>query len=136
MDGLRAIIAAHLPPALRAAWWRSVAATRLSPVATYLRGLTPGRVGLVLVICAILTVRQQSVCVAQLDCGIPDSRKLAESAYFLARQFLFSLPMLFSVTIADNLTTRTGQRTRLLALSAAVLLGAIVYAFAFHSTQP
>ena len=55
MDGLRAITVAHLPSAVRVAWSRSVDAIRQSPAANYLRGLTAARVGLVLLICAILT---------------------------------------------------------------------------------
>src|SRR5437879_5221814 len=105
MDGLRASIAAHLPPAMREAWSRSFGAIRGSRVAGYLRGLTPGRLGLVLLICAILTLRQKSVCVVQLDCGTPEM--LAESASFLVRQFLFALPMLVAVTVADNVTARS-----------------------------
>src|SRR5207244_9835119 len=52
------------------------------------------------------------------------------------RQFLFALPMLFAVTVADNVTTRSGQRVRILALSVAVMLGAIVYGLGFFYTQP
>ena len=136
MDGLPAIIAASFPPWVCAAWWRSVDAARLSPAAGYLRGLTPARVGLVMLICAIFTVRQLSLCVFQIGCGIPDGQTLAGFALFLARQVLFAIPMLFAVTIADNVTTRSGQRVRVLALAAAVLLGAIVYGVAFFYTQP
>src|SRR5437867_8159573 len=134
MDGLRASTAAHAPLALRVAWWRSIGAIRRSPVVGYLRGLTPGRLGLVVVICAILTVRQKSVCVVQLNCGTPEM--LAESASFVVRQFLFALPMLVAVTVADNLTARSGRRLRVLALSVAVLLGAIIFGLAVFYTQP
>src|ERR1700694_1100788 len=130
MDGLRASIAAHLPPAAHAAWSRRVGAIRRSPVAGYLRGLTAARVGLVLLICAIFTVRQLSLCLFEFGCGIPDGKTLTGWAYFLARQFLFALPMLLAVTVADNVTKRPGQRVRVLALSAAVVLGAIVYGLA------
>jgi len=109
---------------------------RFSPAAGYLRGLTPGRVGLVLLISVAFTVRQLSACVFQLSCGIPNGQTLAGFAQFLGRQFLFSLPMLFMVTIADNLTARSDARARILSLSAAVMLGAIAYAFAFLHTQP
>ena len=67
----------------------------------------------------------------QLVAASPTAPTLAGFAHFLARQFLFALPMLFAVTVADNATTRSGQRARVLALSAAVLLGAIVYGLAF-----
>ena len=43
--------------------------------------------------------------------------------------------MLLAVTVADNATARSGQRMRVLALSAAVLLGAIVHGLAFLHTQ-
>ena len=119
--------AARPPPPLRAAWWRSAGAIRLSPAGGYLRGLTLARVGLVLLICAILTVRQKS---------LPGVEPFAEFADFLARQFLFALPMLFAVTVADNVTTRSEQRVRVLTLSAGVLLGAIVYGLGFFYTQP
>src|SRR6266851_4133783 len=135
MYGLRAITADHLPRPLRAAWWRSVGAIGLSRAARYLRGLTVVRVGLVLLICVIFTVRQQGPCIFQIVCGLADAGTLAGFAYFLARQFLFALPMLFAVTIVDNVTTRSGQRVRALALSAAVLLGAIVYGLAFLHTS-
>ena len=136
MHGLRAINAADLPRALRAAWWRSVGTIRLSAAAGYLRGLTASRVGLVLMICAIFSVRQLSPCVFQIGCGIPDGGTLAGFVLFLARQFLFSVPMLLAVTIADNVTARTARRVRVLALAAAVLLGAIAYGLAFFYTQP
>ena len=77
MHGLRAFASADLLPILRAAWWRSLGAIKLSPAAGYLRGLTLGRVGLVLVICAILTVRQRTPCVFQVGCGMPDGQTLA-----------------------------------------------------------
>jgi signal transduction histidine kinase len=135
MDGLRAITATTALPPLRAAWWRRVGAIRVSPAAGYLRGLTAGRIGLVLLICAIYTARQLSVCVFQIVCSSPDYNTLAGFVQFLARQFLFALPMLLAVTVADNVTARSGQRVRILALSAAVLLGAIVHGLAFLHTQ-
>ena len=70
MDGLRATTATHLRPALRMVRWRSLSAIRLPAAAGYLRGLTIGRVGLVLLICAIFSVRQQSLCVFQIICGM------------------------------------------------------------------
>jgi signal transduction histidine kinase len=66
----------------------------------------------------------------------PHSGMLAGFAIFLGRQFLFALPMLFVVTVADNATTHSRRRVRVIALSAAVLLGAIVYGLAFFFTQP
>ena len=135
MHGLRSNDAAAPPPVTRDARANRAGAVHKSPAIGYLRGLTPGRVGLVLLICAALTVRQLSLCVFQVGCGIPNGQTLAGFAQFLGRQFLFSLPMLFAVTIADNLTVRSAARARILALAAAVLLGATAYAFAFLHTQ-
>jgi sensor histidine kinase YesM len=44
--------------------------------------------------------------------------------------------MLLAVTIADNVTAHSGLRVRVLALSAAVLLGAVAYGLVFFHTQP
>src|SRR5437016_5921200 len=98
-DRLRASTAAGLQCALRGAWWRSVGTIHKSPASGYLCGLTAARVGLVLLICTILTVRQKS---------IPGVESFAEFADFLGRQFVFALPMLFAVTVADNVTIRSG----------------------------
>ena len=136
MDELRAITADRLPSALGAAWRGSVDAIRLSLAAKHLRGLTLARVGLVLLICALFSARQQSLCIFQIGCGIPDGGTLAGFAHFVARQFLFALPMLFAVTVADNVTARSRQRVRIGTLSLAVLLGAIFHGLAFFYTQP
>jgi len=74
--------------------------------------------------------------VFQLTCGLPNGGTFAGFAQFVGRQFLFSLPMLLAVTVADNLTARSDARARISLLSAAVMLGAIAYAFAFLHTQP
>jgi sensor histidine kinase YesM len=136
MNGLGAIIVDHLPSAVRVAWSRSAGAIRQSPVAGYLRGLTAARFGLLLLICAMLTTRQQSLCLFQATCGPPNDGTVVAFGIFLARQFVFALPMLIAVTVADNMTTRSTMRVRVMALSAAVLLGAIVYGLAFFYTQP
>ena len=136
MNGPRSITAARLPPVLRAAWWRTVGASHKSPTTKYLRGLTVARFGLLLLICAMLTTRQHSLCVFQATCArLSGGGTLVGFGIFLARQFLFALPMLIAVTVADNMTTRSGQRVRILALAAAVLFGAIVYGLAFFYTQ-
>ena len=136
MYGLRPITAVHLPPIFHAVWWRSVGAIRLSPASGYLRGLTATRVGFVLLICALFTVRQQSLCIFQIACGLPDGGTFGGFVRFLARHFLLALPMLLAVTVADNWTARSGLRVRALALSTAVLLGAIVFGLGFFYTQP
>jgi len=127
MDGPSTITSVDLPSTSRAAWWRNAGAIQRSPAIRYLRGLTFTRAGLVLLICAILTVRQQS---------LPDAATYAKFVDFLARQFLFALPLLIAVTIADNATARAAPRVRILALSAAVLFGAFVYGLGFFYTQP
>jgi sensor histidine kinase YesM len=113
-------------------------------VRTYLRGLTPGRVGVVVLICAILTARQLMACHPH-RCAILGTQTLLEStawqimagsAQFLGRSVLWALPMLFAVTIADNATARARRGVRVSVLVAAVLLGAIVYGVGFWFTQP
>jgi signal transduction histidine kinase len=127
---------AAMRPALFARQVHRTGAIAAFPGARYLRGLTPGRVALVLLICAAFSVRQLSLCVFQINCGSPSGRSLAQLAQFLGRQFLFSLPMLVAVTVADNATARCTARVRIFAFAAAVLLGATAYAFAFLHTQP
>lgn len=111
---------------------------------TYLRGLTPGRVGLVVLICAILTARQLTAC-HPFRCNVLGNQTLldstvwqvvAGSAQFLGRSVLWALPMLFAVTIADNATARARRGVRVSVLVAAVLLGALVYGLGFWYTQP
>src|SRR5437016_8289758 len=67
---------AALRPSLHARWPHDTGAATELPVSRYLRGLTPVRLGLVLLICTALTVRQLSTCVFQLVCGIPDGQTL------------------------------------------------------------
>ena len=124
----------QLPAVLRLGWQTRRAFS--SRAGSLLCGLTPGRVGLVLAICAIFSARQQSLCVFQISCGLPDGGTLAGFSTFLARQFAFALPMLLMVTVADNATAHVQRRMRVLALSLAVLLGALVYGVAFFVTQP
>ena len=102
----------------------------------YLRGLTSGRVGIVLLVCVLFTLRQQSLCVFQMACGLPDGGTPVGIVRFLARVFLFAIPMLLAVTVVDNASARSGVRTRILSLSVAVLFGAVVHGLAFHYTQP
>jgi len=127
MDGPRALTSVDLPSTPRDDGWRNGGALRRWPSLRYLRGLTAARVGMVFLICAILTVRQQS---------LPYAETLAKFVDFLVRQFLFALPMLFAVTIADNATAHARPRLRILALAGAVLFGAGIYGLAFFYTQP
>ncbi|HEY2862791.1 MAG TPA: histidine kinase [Casimicrobiaceae bacterium] len=135
MHVFRAIITGPSAPSL-VALRRRDSATRTPNVARYLRGLTLGRVGIVLLICALFTLRQQSLCVFQMSCGMPDGGTPAGIVRFLARVFLFAVPMLLAVTVVDNATARSGERVRIVALSVAVLLGAAIHGTAFHYTQP
>ena len=134
MYGLRAVTAAHLPPISSAAWWRSVGAIRLAPADGYLRGLTLTRVGLVLLLCAALSMRQLSACVSINYVICFDT--LLGGNIFAGRRFLSALPMLLLVTIADNATARSNTYVRVGTFCGAVLLGAFAYALAFHYTQP
>jgi sensor histidine kinase YesM len=115
---------------------RSVGAIAVFPGIDPLRGLTLGRVALVLVICVALSVRQQSPCFFHLSCALPDGGTLAGVSRFIARHFVCALPMLLAVTAVDNATKRAGRSARVLALGLAVLLGAVAFGFTFFLTQP
>ncbi len=88
----------------------------------WLRGLTPGRFGLFLAVCALLTIRTIE--------GNPfdslDGWLLGRPIYF-ALELLFYLPTLIFVTIADNLSAESAPRQRIAALSAAVIAGGLMY---------
>src|SRR4051812_6866834 len=89
---------------LGAARGRSVGAIAVFPGIEQLRGLTLGRIALVLVICVAFGVRQQSPCFFQLSCALPDGGTLVGVTKFIARHFFCALPMLFAVTAVDNAT--------------------------------
>ena len=128
--------AACLPAALHAARLRIVSALSQLPTSEYLRGLTVTRLAFVLVICLMFSVRQQMVaCLTEVDCVL-DGKVVASLALVVARRFLFALPMVLAVTVADNMTARSATWARVLGLTAAVALGAAVYAPAFLYTQP
>ena len=61
---------------------------------------------------------------------------LAGSALFVGRRFVSALPMLILITMADNATTRSSTHARVGAFCEAVVLGAVVYALAFHYMWP
>ena len=136
MNGLRGFTDAYPALATWATWWHRLSAVYLVPARSYLRGLTAARVGLVALICAIFTARQLSNCIFATGCGIPDGNTPAGFALFLVRQILCALPMLFAVTIADNATIRSPSHVRIIALGAAVVLGATIYGAAFLYSQP
>ena len=136
--GLAAPRVFHLALGARLAWMGKL------PIGSNLRGLTPGRFGLVFLLSGVLSVRQWTICYP-FRCAALSNRSIADStpwelaaggAQFLTRQFLWALPMLFAVTIADNATARSSTRVRICAFVAAVLLGAAVYALGFYFTQP
>jgi hypothetical protein len=135
LRALHAITAVNLR-AFRTTLQRAAAAARTVNGAACLRGLTPGRVALVVLICAAITERQLSQCIFQIGCGIPDGHTLTGNVIFFARQLVFALPMLFLVTVADNVTNHAGRRLRVIALASAVLLGATLYGVGFFLTQP
>jgi sensor histidine kinase YesM len=136
MDRPNGVASVYVPRAWCTAWARSVGRTRLLPISGYLRGLSASRVALVLLICTLFTIRQLSLCVFQLGCGLPYGQTVAGFGIFLGRQFFASLPMLIAVTVVDNVTSRRGTRARILAFSTAVVSGAIVYGLVFLYTQP
>jgi len=140
MHGLRAVAAADIPQALGAAWWRRVGATQLAPRIASLRGLTINRVGLVLLLCVVLSARQMSACMS-LDSAacindVLGGQMIYGNALLIARRFLGALPMLVLISIADNVTARSGTGARVGMFCGAVLLGALSFAFVFSFTHP
>ena len=107
---------------------------------SYLRGLTPARVGVVLLLCTVLSARQLSACMSinAVACvnKLLGGNVLAGSALFVGRRFVSALPMLILITMADNATARSSTPARVGAFCVAVVLGAVVYALAFHYAQP
>ena len=107
---------------------------------SYLRGLTPARVGVVLLLCTVLSARQLSACMSinAVACvnKLLGGNVLAGSALFVGRRFVSALPILILITMADNATARSSTPARVGAFCVAVVLGAVVYALAFHYAQP
>jgi sensor histidine kinase YesM len=68
--------------------------------------------------------------------GLLGGHAFAGGTLFIGRRFLSALPMLILVTMADNATARSSTPARVGAFCGAVVLGAVVYALAFHYTQP
>jgi signal transduction histidine kinase len=131
MDALRATLG-RATPAWNHADERLRALSSRSPPLSLLRGLTVGRVGLVLLICALLSWRQIVSCVFEPSCN----QTLSGAAWFVTRHFLAALPLLLAVTIADNATAKSRTWMRIGALAAAVTVGAAVFGLAFLLTQP
>src|SRR5512144_1088967 len=102
MNALRAIAAAYAPSAVWASRRPHVAGIPDSAASWYLRGLTLGRVGLLLLLCAVLSMRQLSACmsinVACVD-NLLGGHLVAGTALFVARQFVSMLPMLLLITV-------------------------------------
>jgi len=92
-------------------------------IGPYLRGLSPARLGFVLLLSAMLVARQYSACYPS-SCGLAVGNYL-EDASFFARHFLSWIPMLLLVTVADNATADAAPRARLFGYAAAVVVGAV-----------
>ena len=103
-------------------------------IGPYLRGLSPARLGFVLLLSAMLVARQYSACYPS-SCGLAVGNYL-EDASFFARHFLSWIPMLLLVTVADNATADAAPRARLFGYAAAVVVGAVAYGLVFGFMQP
>src|SRR5215831_4977762 len=120
MNPLRANQWRVMPAWHRAEVWLRALSLR-SPPLSLLRGLSAGRVGFVLLICALLSWRQIVPCVFEPSwCLQPALKTLSGAAWFFTRHFLAALPLLFAVTIADNATAKSSTWVRIGALAAAV----------------
>jgi signal transduction histidine kinase len=86
----------------------------------WLRGITPMRLGLVAIVCLVFEFRQS----AGTDWHI------RSFFTFACLHFLASLPMLVLVNLADQRTAASTTRRRIVALSVAVISGAVIYAIA------
>ena len=90
----------------------------------WLRGITPLRLGLVAIVCLVFAVRQSA----------GTDWYLASCFMFAYVHFLASFPMLFLVNLADQRTAASTGVRRTVALSVAVISGAVIYAVAIFLT--
>ena len=88
----------------------------------WLKGITPGRCGLVALVCFIFAVRQGPY-------GALDAldQQLAETIGYAILNLGSSLPMLLLVNAAERRTRRSSDARRIFALAVAVLAGAVAY---------
>ena len=99
-----------------------------------LRGLTLSRMGLVAAICALANLRGVvNVWFHGAPAVLP---WLAHYVAVTANQFLMMFPLLLLVTIVDNLTANARTPLRVVALAAAVIAGAALFALAADLMDP
>lgn len=92
----------------------------------WLRGLTPARVGLLLAICLLFAAQaganalleEHEPILVWIEIVVEDTGEI----------FVFLLPTLFLVTVADNLSATSRTAVRVGSLALAVILGAAIYA--------
>jgi uncharacterized membrane protein len=95
---------------------------------TWLRGLTPARVGLVFAICLLFAIQSGAMPLLQQEPPEPILVWIAAVAEDAALTFLTIAPTLLLVIIADNVGARSPTAVRVGGLVIAVVLGAALYA--------
>lgn len=93
---------------------------------SWLRGITPARLGLVELVCLVFAVRQG----ADNFVTLPWQKELPDLVTFAHIQLAAALPMLALVNLADRHTAASAAARRIAALSLAVVVGAAAYALA------
>jgi len=88
---------------------------------SWLRGITPARLGLVEFVCFIFAIRQNTGALSFYELILSI---IGSTHFYLAASF----PMLVMVTLTDRRTERWTRPRRILALSLAVIAGAAAYA--------
>jgi sensor histidine kinase YesM len=91
----------------------------------WLKGITPGRFGLVALVCFVFALRQ-----APYGLLYALQQQLVETIVYANLNLVSALPMLVLVSSADRHTRRASRKRRLFALSLAVLAGATIYSAA------
>ena len=89
----------------------------------WLRGITPARIGVLMVVCAVL-------CVPWLRMGIIKGnywQAAYDAGYFWIRDFVGVVPVFFLIIRVELLTRQWSDMRRVRALVAAVVAGALVY---------
>jgi len=91
---------------------------------SWLRGITPARLGLVALVCFVFSVRQSAY-------GIVSLTFLQQLPLTICYTIVYvgaSLPMMVLVICADRRTRRSSSKRRIIVLSLAVVAGAAMYA--------
>src|SRR3954452_11583434 len=102
---------------------------------SWLRGITPARLGVVELLCLIFSARQSG----DKFLVFPWHEVAATFILFVHRNFAASVPMLLLVTFAERRTIHASNIHRIAALSSAVVVGALSYAIVlaiFYGVSP